>query len=212
MISTRTLNELAEIDTIKSLTQSLAVLDAIMCPEWEDRYYSFNSKWSDNEMLASMRNGSGDEWYLLFNRQGAILKGLDHESAMFRFESPIPEIYADVPEVFAGFLDEPAFDIANVSFCIWRKYSDTKWQKGNLDYPPGPDPDGSGHLLSILDGNHLTYQKFADEYYEIELNASHVKSIYDHEPLSDEIITGLNPEINLNELASDLDEIGYRHH
>lgn len=210
MISTRTLHELRDIEKIKSLTQSLAVLDAIMCPEWEDRYYSFNAKWSDNDMVASMRNGSGDEWYLLFNRHGAILKGLDHESAMFRFGSPIPEIYADVPEAFASFLDEPAFDIANVSFCIWRKYTDIEWQKGKIEYPAGPDPDGSEHLLSILDGNHLTYKQFADEYYETELNPAYVKTIYNHEPLTDEIITGLNPEISMNELAKEIDEIGYR--
>jgi hypothetical protein len=40
MISTRDLSHLPDIDHLKSLSQSLAMLDAILCPEWEYRYYS----------------------------------------------------------------------------------------------------------------------------------------------------------------------------
>jgi hypothetical protein len=67
---------------LKKLCQSLATLDAIMSPEWEYRYYSFNSKWAEGEMMASMRNGSGDEYFILFNSEGAIMKGFAHESSM----------------------------------------------------------------------------------------------------------------------------------
>jgi hypothetical protein len=59
MISTRSLS-LLEIDLLKSHLQSFAVLDSILSPEWEFRYYSFNSDWDENTSLASIRNGSGD--------------------------------------------------------------------------------------------------------------------------------------------------------
>ena len=36
-----------------------AVLDLIVSPDWDGRYYSFNSKWSENEQMGSMRNGCG---------------------------------------------------------------------------------------------------------------------------------------------------------
>ncbi len=52
-----------------------------MSPEWEYRYYSINSKWDEGEMMASMRNGSGDEYFILFDSHGAIMKGFDHDIA-----------------------------------------------------------------------------------------------------------------------------------
>jgi hypothetical protein len=54
MVSKATLRSLPAIEDLRKLTQSLAMLDAIMSPEWEYRYYSFNSKWDEGEMMASM--------------------------------------------------------------------------------------------------------------------------------------------------------------
>ncbi len=53
MVIKATLAVLPDIEGLRNLTQSLAMLDAIMSPEWEYRYYSFNSKWDDGEMMAS---------------------------------------------------------------------------------------------------------------------------------------------------------------
>jgi len=65
-ISTRNLAPLPGIEELKRLCQSLAMLDAIICPRWENRYHSFDCQWGKNMMLASWQNGSGDEYYLLF--------------------------------------------------------------------------------------------------------------------------------------------------
>jgi hypothetical protein len=43
-------------------------------PEWEYRYYLVDSLWG-REMVASMRNGSGDEYFILFDDHGAAIKG-----------------------------------------------------------------------------------------------------------------------------------------
>ena len=59
MISSRHLLAIPGIDDLRRITQSIALLDAIIRPDWEFRYYSFNSKWSDKEMMASMRDGGG---------------------------------------------------------------------------------------------------------------------------------------------------------
>jgi hypothetical protein len=82
MVTTIRRNMLPDIDALRRLSQSLAMLDAIISPQWEFRYYSFNSTWGSGEMMASMRNGSGDDYFLLFNAAGAILKGFAHESPM----------------------------------------------------------------------------------------------------------------------------------
>ena len=89
------------VETLKKLCQSLATLDAIISPEWDYRYYSFNSKWAEGKMMASMRNGSGDDYFILFNSQGAIMKGFAHESSMSPWAT-------ESGQVWPGVLDESA--------------------------------------------------------------------------------------------------------
>ncbi len=114
-ISTQNLSPLPNIHDLKRLFQSLAMLDAIMMDDWESRYYSFNSTWSDGEQMASMRNGSGDHLFALFTPSGAIMKGFAHESPMSSYRTepprPWPGVLDDVLSEFAAFLTEPAFNI-----------------------------------------------------------------------------------------------------
>lgn len=35
-----------------AVMQALAMLDAIVCPDWEGRYYSFNVSWGEAEAMA----------------------------------------------------------------------------------------------------------------------------------------------------------------
>lgn len=213
MVQKQTLASFPNVESLKRLSQSLAMLDAIMSPDWESRYYSFNSKWSHGEMMASMRDGSGDEYFILFNLHGAIIKGFAHESPMSPFASDPPKVWhgvlENVPSEFEGFLSEPAFSIEETTFCIWRRFSDSSWQIGDIDYPEGDDPEGSEDLLSILDGNPKTYQNFAAEYFEEDIPLAAVKHIYAHKPLTANIISKLNAEVSKDELQDDIEEIGY---
>jgi hypothetical protein len=54
---------------------ALAMLDALLSPEWQDRYYSFNQRWSlpSGTRTGSMRNGSGDDLFILFFPDGSAL-------------------------------------------------------------------------------------------------------------------------------------------
>jgi len=81
-ISTRNLELLPDVDGLRALLQSLAMLDAILSPEWEYRYYSFNSRWSEGEQMGSMRDGCGNEFFALFNEAGCFFKGFDHEATI----------------------------------------------------------------------------------------------------------------------------------
>ncbi len=160
-------------------------------------------------MMASMRDGSGDDWFLLFNQAGAVLKGFSHESPMAAEGTTWAGVLSDVPAVFNDFLTEPAFSPKYTTFCIWRTWSDQQWHTGTMEYPHGPDPDGSAELLSLLDGNPRTYQRWAEEYYEREVSIAAVEDVYAHRPLSAEIVARLNEDIALEDLAGDLTEIGY---
>jgi len=212
------------------------MLDAILSPDWEFRYYSFNSKWNAGEMMASMRNGSGDDYFILFNSSGAIIKGFAHESPMSPFvNEPIKVwrgVLENVPSEFQDFLSEPAFSIEATTFCIWRRYSDSSWQVGDIEYPEEfdphtietiqalqqtsdivyptlDDPDGSEDLLSILDGESSSYHSFAAYYFKKEIPLSAVQHIYEHRPLTQEIVSELNAEVTKDELRDDIEEIGY---
>ncbi|NJK52842.1 MAG: hypothetical protein HC936_08435 [Leptolyngbyaceae cyanobacterium SU_3_3] len=207
-MSTRNLAPLPDIRALKRLTQSLAILDAILWPEWVERYYSFNSHWSENEMMASMRNGSGDEWFLLFSQAGAVMKGFSHESPMAVIPT-WPGVLSDVPAVFSTFLCEPAFSMNDTTFCLWQTVSESQWQRGCVTYPSGSDPDGSADLLFILDGNPKTYQQWAEEYSEREISLTAVDHVYAHLPLTEDIVAELNSDIVLSDMSADIMEIGY---
>ena len=96
MPATNYAQTLPEPKELRRRCQVLAVLDAILCPEWEYRYFSFNSNWADGEMLASMRNGEGDDWLLLWSAEGAVLKGFAHTSTMAK-NCPWPGVLDNVP-------------------------------------------------------------------------------------------------------------------
>ncbi len=139
MVQKQRLANIPDVESLRRLSQSLAMLDAIISPRWESRYYSFNSKWSAGEMMASMRDGSGDDYFILFNSHGAIIKGFAHESAMTPWANEPLKVWRgvldNVPNEFQSFLSEPAFSIESTTFCIWRRYSDSSWQTGDIDYP-----------------------------------------------------------------------------
>src|SRR5882762_5224323 len=121
-----------------------------------------------------MRNGSGDEFLVLFNKAGAVINGFAHESVMSRRkERPVkpPGLFAKlfgkkktelrqsiwegvvdtVPGVFTSFIfGEPIASIGT-TFCIWRRYTDNSWQIGNIHLPADVYGDGSEDLLFILD-------------------------------------------------------------
>ena len=106
-------------------------------------------------MMASMRNGSGDGYFILFNQYGAIIKGFAHESLMSPWgsesEQVWPGVLDEVPSEFQSFLQEPAFSITEATFCIWRRSDDEAWKIGEIDYPEGEnDPDGSDQMLSAF--------------------------------------------------------------
>lgn len=186
------------------------MLDAILSPEWESRYYSFNGVWSDDATMASMRNGSGDYWFALFCKAGVALHGLAHESPAFRPGKPWPGIFDRLPNAFhESFLREPAFTTEDSSFCVWRLYDDAVWSCGPVELPRGADPDGSAALLSILDGRPERYVAFANEYYEQEIEIGDVQALYDHQPLTEALVERLNADVDLEALADDAAEIGY---
>jgi hypothetical protein len=205
--------ELPDIDELMRICQSVAMLDAILEPDWEYRYYSFDANWGDDEMLASMRDGSGDSYFILFNSAGAVIKGYAHESAMAGHSVDTGEVWPgvldDVPPEFETILNDPAFVREETSFCTWRRRGDLVWQTGKIKFPDSEYPDGSEDLLFILDGKPETYAAWASEYYERPIPLDAVKVVFAHKPLTQQLVSRLNPARSHEELEGEVDEIGY---
>ena len=211
--STHSLAALPNAGKLEKLCQSLAILDAILSPEWGSRYYSFNSHWAEKTALASMRDGSGDDYFILFLPAGVVIKGFAHEAAMSPYRVQPPSVWPGVldalPEALRVPLSNPALSMDDVTFCLWNTVQDQKWVRGDIEFPDAPFYDGSEDLLGVLDGNPETYRRYAAEYYERELSLGAIDTIYKHQPLTKSGLKRLNPEVTLKDLAEDIAEIGY---
>ena len=227
VISTRALGSLPAIDALLQVTKGLAALDAILWADWEGRYYSFNSRWdaASGAQMASMRNGSGDELYVLFSPSGVAIKGFAHESFMSPFGekrfTPVvqrelalyPGLLTGFPDVLGAFLTEPAFSLEQTTFLVWRLPTDTQWHVGDIVWPApneaGQDPDGSQELLSPLEGAPEDYVSYAEEYFERTVSVEDVAHVLALRPLEASLVERLGSERDLDELREDLEEIGY---
>ena len=56
-ISTETLNLLPKSIELRRICKSISALEAILCQDWQYRYYSYQKDWSVNEEVCEMRNG-----------------------------------------------------------------------------------------------------------------------------------------------------------
>lgn len=194
---------LPSIPEIRRIAQSLAMLDAILSPEWDYRYFSFNRGWGTGQEMASMRNGSGDDWFLLFDVNGAALKGFAHEVACdTQFAQ---EIQRQVPTDFSAFLSEPAFSMQDATFCYWRRASEPSWSKVTSALAE----DGSRDLLAFLIRGPAGYREWAEDYFEVPVNLKSVSTVFAHQPLTESIVRTLNPGCDLKFAHEQADEIGY---
>ncbi|MFE4922031.1 hypothetical protein [Streptomyces sp. NPDC056661] len=121
----------------------------------------------------------------------------------------------DFPDVFKPFVEEPAFTdedgVPVVTACLWREATDDQWHHGTIDFPPNrADPDGTTGLFHLLvDRSPEAFQRFAEDYYETSVDLEAVGELYALRPLDQELVSLLNVEVTLADLAQDISEIGY---
>jgi hypothetical protein len=219
--STRNLDALPPPARLRALSQSIALLDEILCDDWDGRYYSFDPKWGAGEEVASMRNGSGDDWFLWFSKPGLVLLGFDHEAAPMtpyarKDHSLWPGLLDGFPRELRAALDEPAFTPADLTFCIWRAAGDDRYRIGNLEFPQrdavepfASDPDGSAALLQIFDDDPRSYASFAREYYEVDVDLAAVKRIYAHAALDAATVRALSADADFEGIAESASAMGF---
>ena len=127
-----------------------------------------------------------------------------------------PGLLDTVPEVFRLCVQEPAFNDPNgvprATVCFWREASDPRWKSGAVEIPGNgrKDADGAEWLFDVLaDGRPEAYQRFAEEYYEVEVDLDAVCHVYALRPLSQAVVSALNPDVVLGSLVEDTVQTGY---
>jgi hypothetical protein len=183
---------------LETICKGLAALDAILCDDWECRCYSFDAKWdpAGRERMASMRSGSGDEWFLLFAGDLAFLKMFWHE----RPHQDPSAVYAGLPAALESQLSEPAFSMDEVTVGGW--YDGVSWTLRG-------DTDPVSHELAMLTGSAELYCNHAREYLELEVPEDAVANVLAGMPLDEALLGKLGSTRTLTELAGDLEELGY---
>ncbi len=184
------------IESIRQKMKILALADAIIEPDWQYRYFSYHSKWSDEEEMASFRDGCGGEWFLWLSGRFAGYKCLSPEDGLM---PDLEGVKSQVPNAYSSFVSEPAFSM-DLATCIWY-WADSKWFKHGLTVEWLID------LEEIIKWTAKDYHTWAIEYYEREFDIKNIEKLFEHQ-FSEERAKKLNPEIDLNELQRELVEIG----
>jgi hypothetical protein len=208
---------LPAIPDLRALCRALAVVDVVLNPGSHDRYHLYDTGWAPGEELASMRDGAGNEYSIVFTAAGAYVRGFDHESPMSPYatddDEPWPGVLDTVPDVFRECVREPAFcdeyDTPYVTVCLWREHADTAWRHGVIAFPDDGD-DGADWLFALLtDGTPEAYQDWAQDYYERPVDLAAVRHIYAGQPLTANVVTALNSATTLAAVAERVAATGY---
>lgn len=196
--------------TLGNRAMALAMLDAIICPEFEYRYFNFDATWGDTEQMGSMRNGEGDHWFLHLGEFGAAIKGHVQELPRAETRAMALQVQRCLPDEFDSFLHEPSFAMDAVSYCYWLRSGDSAWNKvEHPDLALAYRYDGSEDYLSILVAPASCYYDYASDYFECEPPLASIEHIYAHAPLTAAIVKSLNPQLSLEEAHAAARQIGY---
>ncbi|MFF7588550.1 hypothetical protein ACFZCK_13795 [Kitasatospora purpeofusca] len=197
--------------SLRDRCRGIAMLEAILGPVWGDRYYSFDSAWGDGQQMASMRDGEGDDWFMVFSDAGVYARGLDHTAP-----NAAPQLLPEVPSAFRAHVEEPAFGeeggVPLATVCFWHGSgadgrADEGWQA------PSAAPTGGVELFALLAAADpaRAYLEWAEEYYEPEhapdpAAVAHVLAL---RPLTAAVVAAIDPDVDLDDLAEDIAGIGY---
>jgi hypothetical protein len=205
-ISTLDLSRLPAPPELERLMQSLAMLEVLVEPDWDFRFYSFYAGWSDGAGMGWRRDRSRLELFALFADEGCFIKGYDPEAAVADVDPAL--FYRQVPAEFADAAGEVAFTPEDVTFCLWRTRSDPVWQRAVVPaYSEGRD--GSEGLLSPLDGDPASYLGFLEARFGRAPDAPAVAAVYAHCPLTLEFSDALGGMGEWDDLVREAREIGY---
>lgn len=186
---------------------ALAVLDAVLSPEWEDRCYSFDRAWSAGARMASARNGSGDEAFMLFSQGECVFKEFLHEAPRRLSVSEVRATAgtADQPLLLEEFLAEPAFSMQSLTELGWYLPKARHW---TVMHSSGALTEGSLFRL-LFQGGGFQYAAWASDLFERPVREDVVELVFQSTPLTPLLAQALNPEADWRSVHVEAAAMGY---
>ncbi|MGK4584357.1 hypothetical protein [Kitasatospora sp. HPMI-4] len=194
--------------------RALALLDTIL--DEDTPTHSFVSDWREGVGLASMDNGSGDQYGIVFDPAGVFLYGFDHESDATPWrEEPRahwPGLLDGLPAALAHYSAAPELQFKgffDATVCAWREADATTWQCGSVEFADD-ESDGAGWLFSLLtDGSPEAYVEYAEDYHERPVDRDAVKAVLTGSPLNRRTVASLSSTADFETVAAQARALGY---
>lgn len=181
---------------LERICKGIATLDAMLSEDWEYRYYSFDHAWSATERMASMRNGCGDDWFIVFAPGGVFVKSFWHEYP----HEDVAKLYRGLPAGLSPHRVEGAFSMEWVTYGGW--HDGKKWTlRGNAK--------PMTEQLAILSGDPDVYRQHASDYFEADVPVDAIAHVLAGKKLDTKLVSRITTERTLRDLKDDLAEIGY---
>ncbi|MHC6202191.1 hypothetical protein ACYULU_03245 [Breznakiellaceae bacterium SP9] len=190
---------------MQRICKAISVLDAILCQDWQYRYYSYNAQWGEGEEFFEMRDGEGRHLLILFKQDACIINGVHNE-----YEPADKSLLTSgLPDMYHEFMyGEPAASIGT-NFCIWTDRS------GNWRFNDTLSETGAAELLAIFDHNPASYIAWAEEYFddrykENGIAPDSVQKLYNGETLTKDMVFSIVDDLDdWEQLQEDIAEINY---
>jgi hypothetical protein len=205
---------LPDPDVLRARCRALTLLETVLDGFAPRHDYILN--WRVGVDLATMENGSGDLYGVVFDPAGVFLYGFDHECDATPWRewprAHWPGLLEGLPAVLAHYPADPElqFDgFFDATVCAWRETGTASWQCGPVMFAPG-ESDGSGGLFEVLtDGSAEAVCRDAEDYYERPVDREVVAAILAGAPLDHRTIAALNPTADFEAIADRARLLGY---
>ncbi|MEV0645157.1 hypothetical protein AB0I28_07825 [Phytomonospora sp. NPDC050363] len=182
------LPHLPEPEALRSRLRAMAVLDAAFNPTYPRHLYW--PRWRPGVAMASMDNGGGDSYGVVFDPAGVLLFGFDHESEVSPWRDDDhehwPGLLDGLPAALATYpadeelLFEDFFDATAVAW--WT--ADGGWACGPVTF--GDEDDGAGWLFGLATATDAprAYADWAGGYFGRKVDPRNVAWAFAGEPMT----------------------------
>ena len=207
---------------MQTLLKKQAILDIIVTPEQESwlRLGSYHYDESKQCDIFKINNGAGDHLYAVFSKDGAILKGFDHESCFSPYQNEdnriAAAIYSQVPAPLLALLGEET-EKDDVTFCLWQLPGETDWHKAELPLLKACHQEdahhakdgGEAYLLGYIFPSAEEWYNWASIYYELQEEAwDAAELLYETNEITRSMVMDLNPERDYDTIIDECEVSG----
>ncbi|MEV0189809.1 hypothetical protein AB0I39_14890 [Kitasatospora purpeofusca] len=199
---------------LRARCRGIALLDSILDPHAP--MHAFVRHWREGVDLATMDNGSGDDYAIVFDPAGVFLSGFDHESdaSPWRDEDREhwPGLLDGLPASLAHYAQTPEFQFEgffDATVCAWRERAAAEWRCGPVEFGAG-ETDGAEGLFGLLVGEGPeAYAGFAEDCFGRPVDRAAVAAVLAGGPLTRRTVEALSTGADFEAVAARARAMGF---